>query len=391
MKQIAILLDGTIKNDSRVIKTINTISSVHNVDLYYLNGNREDKALFNERVKLFPINYQKTLRTKIISHTKFYNEYMFLADKVLESKNDYDYVWANDLTCLKPAWKVKKTLDCKLVYDSHEIYTETINQFFPQYSKGIKKIIYSSIISYMRKKGIQTESKILKDVDYFITVGEGLKKYFMEKYAYEDEIYLVHNLPRIAKNITPVNLKKVLNLKDDTKLFIYQGTLNSGRGQLEMVKAFSLTDENTCLVFLGKGPLRPNLEKLVDELNIAKKVKFIDAVDSKDMLNYTSGADFGINLLEAFNLSKKMTVPNKLFEYIQTGLPTISSNTSELQKFYNKYKIGVLIENTPDNIAKTVNSIIQEDITEYKNCCKQAALEYNWENQEKTIMDIFKD
>ena len=109
MKHICVLLNGEIKNDSRVIKTIKTISAYSKVDLYYLNGNSEDAGLFNENVTLFSFERENdNLIKKIIRHTFFYNEYMFFVKEVTAKEIKYDYIFANDLPCLKPASLIKR-------------------------------------------------------------------------------------------------------------------------------------------------------------------------------------------------------------------------------------------------------------------------------------------
>ena len=67
MKHICMLLNNCIFNDSRVIKTITTLSLCNMVDLYYIDSNEKDVTLFNCNVRLFPINRKNiSIKTKII-------------------------------------------------------------------------------------------------------------------------------------------------------------------------------------------------------------------------------------------------------------------------------------------------------------------------------------
>jgi len=255
VKEVAILLNGSIKNDSRVIKTIKTISEKHFVDLFYVNAGKGDNLIFGENVKLIPCANKVSLKRKIIKHTCFYNEYLFFVDKVLEQKRNYDFVWSNDLPCLKPGVILKKKLDAKLVYDSHEIYNETINQFFPQKSTGLKKVLFSFMIKNMRFWGKIAERKYVKKVDTFITVGNELKKYFEKEYGL-DNIKVIMNCPSLETKFTALNLKNKLGIKQTDKLFIYQGVLNAGRGLNLLIKSFSRVNEGIYLFILGAGTLK---------------------------------------------------------------------------------------------------------------------------------------
>ncbi len=387
MKKIAVLLNGAIKNDQRVIKTITTLSRVADVDLFYIQGEASDKTNFNKNVGLFSIKKENGLKTKLIQHSYFYNEFLFFVEEVLKQKKQYNYIWANDLPCLKPALKIKKKLNCKLIYDSHEIYTETLNQFFPQKTSLFKSLIFKIILNFMRRKGASFEKKAVKKVDKFITVGEQLKLYFERKYRVSG-IEVVMNCPEKSEKISSINLKEQLGIEKNSKLFIYQGVLNYGRGLHLMINAFKRVNSDIYLLILGSGMIKEELKELVKDLNLEKKVFFHDKVLPSKLKSFTQGADFGINLLEDLNLSKKLAVPNKLFEYIHAGIPVISSNMPESQTVYAKFNIGKLVNNDEQEIANAINSMTKENVSEYKNNCQRAALEYNWENQQKVILDI---
>ncbi len=155
------LLNGEIKNDSRVINVIKSISRFHEIDLFYIsNENVSNKVLgFNEKVKLIPKELSQNYFRKIIKNTLFYNEYNFFATEVLKKTIKYDFIYANDLPCLKPAINIKEKTGSKVIYDSHEIYIETINQFFPQKAKFYRKIIYKILQKFMRIFGTFAEKK----------------------------------------------------------------------------------------------------------------------------------------------------------------------------------------------------------------------------------------
>lgn len=389
MKKIAVLLNASIKNDARVIKIINTLSSENKIDLFYIEGNKNDKSLFNKNVRLFSFPKPKGFRNTIIKHTFFYNEFNFYKQKVLQNNAKYDFVYANDLPTLKPAIEIKKETSAKVIYDSHEIYIETLNQFFPINSRGIKKIVVQMLLILMRYSGTKAEKHLLTNVDHFITVGDELKKYFFRKYKYNG-IKVVMNCPYSKKTKDIKNIKADLSINDKDALFIYQGNLNEGRGLKLLVESFQYVNKNIYLLILGNGVLKKELQELVFKLKLNNKIFFHNEVAHSELLSFTKGADFGINLLEDLNLSKKYAVPNKLFEYIHSELPIISSKMPESINIYEQYNIGKLVENNSKSISKAINTIINENLKEYKSNCQLAALKYSWENQEQTLQSIVK-
>ncbi len=391
MSKIAILLNGGIINDSRVIKIIRSFSknTENLIDLFYEDSTPSDDILFNKNVRLFSISRKINFKTKLIRHTVFYNEFLFLIKPVLATKIKYDYIYANDLPCLKPAVIIKKQIGAKVIYDSHEIYIETINQFFPNNSSGIRKLAFNFLIFLMRKLGVITEKKLLKKVDSFITVGKGLQLYFEKTYK-QNNVNVLMNFPNIPKNIVPVNIHSIINLDKNDFIVIYQGVLNLGRGLYTMIETFKYTEANIKLVILGYGTLQKSLQEFVNLNKLSQKVFFHEKVDSSILLNYTKAANCGISLLEPFNLSCKFAAPNKLFEYINAGIPVIASRTLESEIVFSKYNIGELVENNPILIAESINNLAKSDTTIYKENCKKAALEYNWENQEKILLNFIQ-
>ena len=387
-KRIAILLNGEIRNDYRVIKIIQTVSKKYLVDLYYLNGNKEnDNAIFNDRVTLRSYKHTPTLKVNLLRHSFFCFEFNFMFKAVVESGVEYDIIWSNDLPTLNPAFKISRKLGVKLVFDSHEIYTETINQFFPREIKGLKGRVFSFLINAMRQHGISIEKKIIPQVDLFITVNESLLEYFSSRYLIKKGI-VVMNVPTSSKEdeTQVIDYKSMFTWDINSKVLLYQGHLNEGRGLRLLPDTMKNLPFDYKLVILGDGPLKHDLLNLVDSYGLNERIKFLDAVPLKILPAYTRGADAGINLLESFNLSKQLASPNKLFEYIHYSLPIVASKTVENEKVFKRYNIGELTINDPIEIASAVEEILGQPNEKYKEALSLAKEYYNWAKQEKLLL-----
>lgn len=196
------------------------------------------------------------------------------------------------------------------------------------------------------------------------------------------------NLPNKQKVLNSVNLKEKLGLASSDFLVIYQGGSQPGRGLLVVIESVIFTKEKVKLVILGDGTMKEKLVKYVDENNLKNKVFFLEKVDSEKLLSYTRGADCGILLLEPINLNTVNAAPNKLFEYINAGIPIISGNGTEINVVFNKYKLGLRVEIDSKEIAVAMDKMSNMDLSTYKENCKIASEEYNWENQEYILKDI---
>lgn len=390
-KRIAMLLNGEVINDHRVIKMIQTLAINARVDLYYINGVIErDKPHFLDNVQLKSIPHNASLKIKLLRHSCFCFEFNFLIKEVIRSNERYELIWANDLPTLFPAWKLSVHFGCPLVYDSHEIYTETINQFFPRNTKGIKKVVFDSLILFMRTHGKFIEKKLIKKVNQFITVNQSLLDYFKKEYGIQTG-EVIMNLPRLSDSenqLSPYNFKLLYNWTAEQRILLYQGALNEGRGLKLLIDVVELLPKKYCLVILGEGLLKRELQRIVEQKQLESRIQFMDAVSLSKLPSYTKGADIGINLLEDFNLSKKLASPNKLFEYIHSGVPVIGTATIENVRVFERFKVGETCDNNVKSITEGIYRIELNNYSEELNAAKEY---YNWERQEAKLFNLFND
>jgi len=306
----------------------------------------------------------------------------------MDKNVNYDYIWCNDLPTLNPGLKISKKLGAKLIYDSHEIYLETLNQFFPRNSKGIKKALFNQNLNLMRLIGRNFNKRVLPQVHTFITVNESLREYFIRQYSIQSS-RVIMNLPELKKSeqgTNSIDYRSKYKWDTESIILIYQGALNEGRGLRLLIELMQSIDNKFKLIVLGDGPLKQNLKDLLAPSN--QQVKFIDSVPIEQLLDYTRGADIGINLLEDFNLSKKLASPNKLFEYIHARIPVICSNTIENSKVLKNYKIGLLTENNLTSIKDSIIELSKKKKTIFEDEMIRAIKLYNWESQESKISSI---
>ena len=201
-KKICIISHASIKDDGRVLKTIDYfLSKGHSVwAIFPVRESFSQISNFKES-KFYPIPVRKrdTPFRKILRHTIYPVEFSYLAKEANKVDHKFDYIYVNDLPGLQAGLKIKrKNPGSKLIYDSHEIFNETVNQFFPSDAGIFRSLIYKGFIRTMRFFGTWMESKMVKKVDLFITVNESLKNYFEKKYRVSN-IKVMMNCPSIVQ------------------------------------------------------------------------------------------------------------------------------------------------------------------------------------------------
>jgi glycosyltransferase involved in cell wall biosynthesis len=135
--------------------------------------------------------------------------------------------------------------------------------------------------------------------------------------------------------------------------------------------------------------LKKHLVEFVNDSKLNDTVFFHEPVPYANLIAHTIAADFGINLLEPFNLSKKFASPNKLFEYMQAEIPVLCSYSPENDLVFQNYSLGEQCEIDTESIKDAILKLSQKSVAEielYKKDSRNAKSKYCWGNQEKLLL-----
>jgi glycosyltransferase involved in cell wall biosynthesis len=106
---------------------------------------------------------------------------------------------------------------------------------------------------------------------------------------------------------------------------------------------------------------------------------------------YTGSADVGVNSVEPTCLSYKYSLPNKLFEYIQSEIPVITNPLPDCAALVNEFKVGKVIPTwNTYGINEVVNDMLKEDLIVYQSHLKSAKKILNWEVEEQVLISAYK-
>lgn len=340
MKKIALIFEGTLKNDARVLREANSLAEKWDVDVFSSQVENEDAKSVAENVNVIAYSLNQKWMNRNVFFGKKY-------DSLLKIINPFEYcaIICIDYPTLRLGYKLKKNNpQLKLIYDSHEIYIETINQFFPR--SGWKQIYGLPLIKFNQWFHSYRERKYIQKVDTAVTVCQSLRDYFLEKLGVT--FLVLRNCPSLV-HIPEENKEKTdakrsnLGLDADDFVLLYQGDINPGRGLSIMLDVMKQLPSNFKFIIIGDGMLLQSLKDKCKNESI-KNVRFLGRISYKDLMTYTQIADLGINLIEPINESKRLSLPNKLFEYMSVGVPFLSNDLPEPKLLVEKYNCGVLVD-----------------------------------------------
>lgn len=370
-KKILVAVTNDISNDQRVHKVCTSLLKM-NFDVKVIGRKRKDSVFLNRDYSTHRFNL---LFNK---GALFYAEYnLRLFFYLLFHK--CSILLANDLDTLLANHFASTLKGVPVVYDSHEYFTEVPELCGRPFVKKVWTII---------------ERMCLTKAIKMYTVNESIANLYNEKY--NREVAVIRNVPQVfipdIKDID--NEKERLGLPLDKKLLIIQGTgINVDRGVEEVVQAMQFVSD-ALLLIIGSGDVISVLKKMVVELQLTEKVKFIAKVPFEELAKYTAVCDVGLTVDKDTNMNYKYSLPNKLFNYIQAGIAVLASDLVEVVKIVRDYNVGVIINNhDPMHIADKLNELITEPekLQQYKENSKRAAVELTWEKEEQMLNKIFSE
>lgn len=359
VKKVIISVSNDLISDNRVHKVATSLSkSGFNVLLVGRKFTNSSPINRIYKIRRFRLIFNKS--------ALFYAELNFrLFFFLLFHKTDI--LLSNDLDTLSANFLVSRLKKVRLVYDSHELFTEV-----PELINRPKT----------QKIWLKIEKKILPKIYFAYTVCQSIADYYENKYNIK--MGVIRNIP-ICINIGKKDITKT------KRILIYQGAINIGRGLEEAIEAMQYLS-NYELWIIGSGDIENELKEISKNLGLQKKVKFLGRKKLEKLAQYTVQADLGLSIEKNLGLNYYYALPNKIFDYIQAEIPVLCSHLPEMSNIIKKYNIGSVLEShKPKQIATQIISIFEnkKQIIEWNNNLKEAKKELCWQNEEKKLMRFF--
>lgn len=374
MENLHVVLNN-FTHASRTLKQVRTIASLPGIDNVYVAALHKVKLktkekisekIFLNRFKLRTRGLNKSLLFQVIKYIEFtFKILIFYRKKKIKIIN------VHSLSLLPLCYLFKLIYQTKLIYDPHELETESSNL------QGFRKKL-SKLIEFL----------LIKRVDHIFVVSENIADWYKKNYNIPRPT-VVFNVPMASNKKNTNYLRNTLHLRKDQIIILYQGGLVAGRGINLLLEAFKKrTNDKVVIVFMGYGEFE---KKIQSDSKLYNNIFFHEAVSPDMVLNYTASADVGIALIENTCLSYNFCMPNKLFEYAMCGLPVIVSNMIEMSNFVKTHQMGIIIKNdSVENVNFTIDKLLSLDLNKLKQNAKKAALANSWENQEKKMITIYQ-
>lgn len=273
---------------------------------------------------IFPFN-----KNKIINYffDKFFLQPLFLYYSINECKKlNIDLIQASDAKELLLAVLLSKFCNTEKIYDSHEDY---YRQIIDYWQKNLIKY-------YFALKILLLEFLLIRYFSAVFCTDEFLLEKYQNKVFGAKNIFLLRNFPVLASKD-----KKIVTYKKNTLKLVYVGGVNKFRGVIECahyVDIFNNEFSDKNLIFDVYSEESP----IINDLSAKGFINHIPWIDYSELMDKLTEYDIGICLWLPIKKFFR-NLPLKNFDYMSVGLPIITSNFGNLQKYIIESNAGISI------------------------------------------------
>jgi glycosyltransferase involved in cell wall biosynthesis len=280
---------------------------------------------------------------------------------------DADVYHLHDPELLRIAGKLKRR-GKKVIYDAHED--------LPRQLLGKSYLKFKGLIS----AGFERyENGVVKKLDGVITATPFIRDRFLK---INPNTLDVNNYPLLRE----IDMIEDGDLKQNKVCFI--GGISKIRGITEVVKAMSLCDVELDLA----GAISADFKRELEQLEGWEKVNELGYIDRKTALQVKKECFAG--LVTFLPLPNHINAqPNKIFEYMASGIPVIGSDFPLWRQIIRDNKCGICVDpNKPEEIAKAI-MYLKDHPSEAKEMGakgrKLVSETYNWSAEEKKLVEFY--
>ncbi len=290
---------------------------------------------------------------------------------------DADIYHFHDPELLPYGLKLKKE-GKKVVFDSHEMYTEQIREK-PYLPHWLAKLISCAYESY--------ERRVLGHIDglVYTCLKDG-----------------IHPFAGKCRHITTIDNTPILgelydqydpSAQKEARSVVYVGGLSYARGITHLIAAAAKAD---CTLYLAGMFDSEEYRRSVEALPEYSCVKYLGLLGREQVVALLQRCYIGAaTLLNIGQYNQDDNLATKVYEYMSLGVPVLLSRSAYNERVMNKHHFGLCVE--PDNvdeIAAAIGYLLDhpdEARQMGENGRRAVQEEFNWSVEEKKLLALYED
>jgi len=377
MKSILVVSFSSLFHDSRVKRQLQFLTHRYDVTLAAYNSPDGLTDNFIQIAKPRLTNIRKIklaisllFRVHSISYKLLFGENELT--RRLQGKV-FDLVIANDIETLPISFKVASLKG--VVLDAHEYSPRQFEDKF------IWRLLFQPLNNHICKKYIARTVAMT-------TIGKGIAAEYKRNFKCD---------PIVINNATWKNDINISPVGEQIKI-IHHGGATTSRHLENMIEMMQYLDNrftlNLMLVVpeLASAKTRNYISKLKSIASEDKRITFVAAVKSDEVISKINQYDLGIIIVPSVNFNYANGLPNKLFEFIQARLAVCVGPIPEIAEIIRQYDLGIVFETfDPKEVAYQLSSLTKKRLNELKQNSARAAKELTAESNSLIFNKLIED
>lgn len=296
--------------------------------------------------------------------------YRKVSKHILKEK-DFDIILSRDPGYLPWLVKLKKKLNCKAFYQSHNFYAD-----------GKKRQDQNPV---NLRKYQEFEKRYIPSLDGILTLNNPQKKLYEKHF----KAPVFAGKPGLKQINEPVD-----NFKQKT--IIYTGSFQLKKGVDDLLKAFSQMHNKQAQLIMAGGRNQKELtliSELLKSLSIEKRVHITGWLDYASLEKLLRKASAGILPLKNNFYNQYLTAPSKLFDYYAHSIPVLASYLPSIIDFTNNNEDILFFR--PEDISQMTD--LMDKITTDEDLYKQMQLkshtlaqQYTWKSRAHKMLTFMQ-
>ncbi|MBV9863533.1 MAG: glycosyltransferase [Alphaproteobacteria bacterium] len=253
---------------------------------------------------------------------------------------------------------------------------------------------YGIIDPTLQALGIRWEESLYPEADALSTVSGDLAAQLYRHYDIRRPPHVIYNSNRLSARhkYKGPKLRDVLGV-GNRPVLVHSGNIRPGRGVEYVIEAMARLDEVHLLLITGAAT--DYVERLLAraaELGVRARVHLHPLLPYDEVSGFICDADIGLIPMEHYG-NADVSLPNKLFDYIQAGLPIVSSDTGNIRKLVEDWPVGRLFPaRDVEALAGAIGTVLADPMP-YKAALRarpDILLSFAWETQVLKLFEIYK-
>jgi hypothetical protein len=199
------------------------------------------------------------------------------------------------------------------------------------------------------------ENFVLNNASFSMTTSDSLAKQLAKEYSAPQPVTVYNSFHRFYSD------EPSRNSRNSNSLVWISQVISSGRGLELLIDAISLSKLSYELTLIGKKDLE--FCALISNSSPTNlKVIFSDYIPPKQIANELEKFDVGIAFEENSPKNRDLTITNKLFHYLNSGLAILATITSGQREMEQKTQNVIsLVLHEPSHICETLEELFSDN------------------------------